>query len=462
MKLKLIIALIFTSCVGLFSAPKGYTGNPILAGTYADPAMVCYDGVYYIYSTSNGSACVWYSKDFKNWRVKNLRWPTSTKLRNQWAPCMRIIGKYFYLFYSLDSQIYVGKSDSPLGPFKNIKGQVNGKEIPFIKNREFFPKIHTIDADVFVDDDNKAYIYWGSGLGFKDGVCAFAELKADVSGFKTTPKEITPKGFFEGSHMLKRNGKYYLMYSDGIYFNDTYCVKYAVSDKPEGPFVYGKNNPILETHFPTRTYGPGHHSTIKIGEKYYIVYHKMEYPRMFEGRSGSRQTCIDELRFDDDGNILKVIPTKTGVELDILKNAKSENQIFPIKIASSKSSGKTPNYYKPEFAFDDSFDTIWEPDTRQKHIWIAGDFGETKDIVAFEPIFAEVRENVIYKIETSNANVENIADVKDWQLYGEFKNGDVKEWPHRIQKPVKARFIRLSVINFNSRAGIWEFKVFAK
>ena len=42
-----------------------------------------------------------------------------------------------------------------------------------------------------------------------------------------------------------------------------------------------------------------------IGEKYYIVYHKMEYPRMFEGRSGSRQTCIDELRFDADGNILE-------------------------------------------------------------------------------------------------------------------------------------------------------------
>lgn len=462
--MRLIVILMFVFCASLYSAPKGYTGNPILPGTNADPTIVCYDDVYYIYSTSYDgfSAWVWYSKDFKNWRVRSLSWPTSTKQRWQWAPCMRKVGNHFYLFYSIDSQIYVGKSDSPLGPFKNIKGQKDGKDVPFIKNREFFPKIHTIDPDVFVDDDNRAYLYWGSGHGFKDGVCAFAELKDDVFGFKTSPKEITPKGFFEGSHLMKRNGKYYLMYSDGIYFNDTYCVKYAVSNKPEGPFVYGKNNPVLETHYPTRTYGPGHHSTIKIGEKYYIVYHKMEYPRMFEGRSGSRQTCIDELRFDDEGNILKVIPTKTGVALDVLKNAPTDNQIFPVKIASSKSSGKTPNYYKLEFAFDDSFDTIWEPDTRQKHIWIAGDFGETKDIVAFEPIFAEVWANVIYKIETSNANVENITDVKDWQLYGEFKNGDVKEWPHRIQKPVKARFVRLSVINFNSREGIWEFKVFAK
>ncbi|MBO5254505.1 MAG: family 43 glycosylhydrolase [Opitutales bacterium] len=293
-------------------------------------------------------------------------------------------------------------------------------------------------------------------------MCAFAELKDDVSGFKTKPKNITPKGFFEGSNLMKRNGKYYLMYYDVIFFKDTYCVKYAVIDTPEGPFVYGKNNPILETHFPTRTYGPGHHSTIKIGEKYYIVYHKMEYPRMFEGRSGSRQTCIDELRFDADGNILKIVPTKTGVELDILKNAKNQNQIFPVKVASSKSSGKTPNYYKPEMAFDDSFDTIWEPDMRQTNVWLAADLGKSCEIEAFEPVFAEVRANVIYKIETSNALVENISDVKDWQLYGEFRNGDVNEWPHRIQKSVKARFVRLSVLNFNSRGGIWEFKIFGK
>ena len=460
--MKKILILMLMLCESLYSLPKGYTGNPILPGSFADPAIVCYDGVYYIYSTSRSPACVWYSKDFQTWRVRNLNWPTSTKLPRQWAPCMRKIGEHFYLFYSIDSQIYVGKSNSPLGHFENIKGQKNGKDIPFIKDREFFPKIHTIDADVFVDDDNKTYLYWGSGHGFKDGVCAFAELKDDVSGFKSAPKEITPKGFFEGSHIFKRNGKYYLMYSDGIYFNDTYCVKYAVSDKPEGPFVYGKNNPILESHFPTRTYGPGHHSTIKIGNKYYIVYHKMEYPRMFEGRSGPRQTCIDELCFDADGNIQKVVPTKTGVELDILKNAKTQNRIYPVKISASKSSQKTPNYYKPEFAFDNSLDTIWEPDSKQKNIWLAGDFGKTQNIIAFEPVFADVRANVIYKIEVSNANVENIDDVKDWQLYGEFNNGDVNEWPHRIEKPVKARFVRLSISKFNSREGVWEFKVFAE
>ena len=145
---------------------------------------------------------------------------------------MRKIGKDFYLFYSLNSQIYVGKSSSPFGPFRNVLGSHNGKEVPLIKYNEYFPpKIHTIDADVFVDDDNRAYIYWGSGHGFKDGVCAFAELNDSVSGFKSVPKQITPKSFFEGSYILKRNGKYYLMYSDGIYFNDTYCVHYAVSDK---------------------------------------------------------------------------------------------------------------------------------------------------------------------------------------------------------------------------------------
>ena len=97
--------------------------------------------------------------------MRNLEWPTSTKIPNQWAPCMRKIGKYFYLFYSLNSQIYVAKADSPLGPFKNIKGRLKDKEIPFIKAREFFPKIHTIDADVFVDDDDKVTFFGEVGLG---------------------------------------------------------------------------------------------------------------------------------------------------------------------------------------------------------------------------------------------------------------------------------------------------------
>ena len=458
MKIVSSIALFFTFV--LVANCKIYTGNPILPDTHADPAIVHYDGVYYIYSTSVGSACVWYSKDFKNWRVRNLEWPTSTKIPNQWAPCMRKIGKDFYLFYSLNSQIYVGKSSSPFGPFRNVLGSHNGKEVPLIKYNEYFPpKIHTIDADVFVDDDNRAYIYWGSGHGFKDGVCAFAELNDSVSGFKSAPKQITPKSFFEGSYILKRKGKYYLMYSDGIYFNDTYCVHYAVSDKPEGPFVYGKNNPILVSDAATQTYGPGHHSAIKIGEKYYILYHKLEYPRMFENRSGSRQTCIDELRFDNEGNILKVVPTLTGVELDILKNAPTENRIYPVAVASSKSSEKTPNYYKPELAFDNSYATIWEPKVKE-NVWLAVDLGKKTEITAFEPVFARVREDVVFKIEVSSADVERISDVNDWQLYGEFNNGDFNEWPCRIQKATNARFVRISVEKFKSRAGIWEFKIF--
>ena len=287
-----------------------------------------------------------------------------------------------------------------------------------------------------------------------------------MASFKTAPKNITPQGYFEGPHMLKRGGKYYLMYSDGVFTNNTYCLKYSVSDSPLGPFRYGRNNPILITDKSKNIYGPGHHYTAKIGDKYYIIYHKLEYPRITENRGGTyRQICIDELVFDEDGEIEKVIPTHHGVKLDFAPLSKDAAlPLKPLRAESSAPAKYTPGAYDASKAFDGNFGTLWEP-ADSKGAWISADFGKVEEISAIEPFFASIRSPVKYQIEYSADEPESgsVADVKNWQLYCTLDNADADEWPQRTEKPVKARFVRLKFTGGSaSRWGLWELKVFKK
>lgn len=107
--------------------------------------------------------------------------------------------------------------------------------------------------------------------------------------------------------MLKRDSKYYFMWSEGGWGGPDYSVAYAIADSPLGPF--DRVGKILQQDTDVAT-GAGHHSVIKIPGKdeYYIIYHR--HPL---GHGGSeRVVCIDRLQFDSDDLILPVKMTFTG------------------------------------------------------------------------------------------------------------------------------------------------------
>lgn len=238
-----------------------FSGNPILPGDFADPAILVHQDTFYLYATTGAEATVWRSADFVNWKLTRLNWPTAMEQPDIWAPeVVKGTDGRFYMYTSTNHNIYAGVADHPRGPFENILG---GDSI-FIKNRQWWNKMHSIDADCFIDEDGQAYLYWGSGFDFKDGVCAVGILGEDMASFKQEPELITPEGYFEGPHMIKRKDIYYLMYSDGLYYDSTYKVRYAISDNPTGPFTQEKNSPILKSTPDGRISGPGHHYTLSI------------------------------------------------------------------------------------------------------------------------------------------------------------------------------------------------------
>jgi beta-xylosidase len=119
--------------------------------------------------------------------------------------------------------------------------------------------------------------------------------------------------------MLKRNGKYYFMWSEGGWTGPDYCVAYAIADSPFGPFQrIGK---ILERD-ESIARGAGHHSVIKVPGKddYYIIYHRRP---LDETDGNHRVTCIDKLEFNPDGTIKPVKMTFEGVKANKIKKVKN-------------------------------------------------------------------------------------------------------------------------------------------
>jgi beta-xylosidase len=292
--------------------------NPVVEGWYADPEATIFGNKYWIFPTYSApyNQQVFFdafsSPDLVNW-TKHERILDTSRVkwakRAMWAPAIIQKGKKYFLFFGANDiqndkeygGIGVAVADKPGGPYKDHIGK------PLID--KFHNGAQPIDQFVFQDKDGQYYIIYG---GWRH--CNIAKLNKDFTGIipfedGTTFKEITPDQYVEGPFMFMRNGKYYFMWSEGGWTGPDYSVAYAIADSPTGPFKrVGK---ILQQDATVAT-GAGHHSVIKVPgkDKWYIVYHRRP---LGETDRNHRVTCIDEMNFDKDGNILPVKITFEGV-----------------------------------------------------------------------------------------------------------------------------------------------------
>lgn len=307
----LFLALIV--CAGFWACtptnPKSFS-NPVVEGYFADPSVVKVDKNWYIFATidpwGGKELAVFETSDFQHFERKHINWPskeacTSTTSGDAmvWAPSVvKAPNGRFYMYVSVGSEVWAGTSEHPLGPWKNAKEDNS----PLI-NRNYIPGYHMIDAECFIDADGQAYLYWGSGLNWINGKCFAVKLKPDMVSFDGEPEDITPPNYFEAPFMLKNNGKYYLMYSNGKAIDETYNIRYSLGDTPLGPWVESKNSPVLNTDKAKNVFGPGHHTVFEENGQHYILYHRI-HPQ--EKEYVLRELCLDSLNFDSEGNIKKI------------------------------------------------------------------------------------------------------------------------------------------------------------
>ncbi|KAG6011992.1 hypothetical protein E4U43_008001 [Claviceps pusilla] len=275
------------------------TGNPFVDGLHADRDNEFYENEYWVYPTSSYPydqqtyLDAFSSPDLVHW----------TKHRNV------LVASDFSWSDDELGGIGVGVADRPGGPYKDAIGR------PLIG--KYVHGAQPIDQDVFVDDDGQAYIYYGG-----HGHANVAKLNEDMTSLGTFDddgngngdgkgttaatvfREITPESYVEGIQMLKRNGTYYLFWSEGGWGGPDYVVSYAMSASPAGPFR--RIAKMLQQDAAVAT-GSGHNGVIHVPgtDVYYIGYHR--HPLGNQVDENDRHLAYDRLRFDGkDGTILPV------------------------------------------------------------------------------------------------------------------------------------------------------------
>lgn len=249
--------------------------------------------------------------------MKDVPWVS----KQMWAPDVAYKNGTYYLFFPARDKegifrLGIATSENPVGPFKAEPNYIEGS--------------YSIDPAVLVDDDDRAYVYYGGLWGgqlekWQSGsfnpdepdpdvngpalgpMCA--EMSEDMKSFKSEPKMLQildengdpikagdeDRRYFEGPWMHKYNGLYYLSYSTGT----THYIVYATSESPEGPFTY--RGRILEPVIGWTT----HHSIVEYEGKWYLFYHDCE---LSEGINHRRNVKFTELKYNEDGTIQTIHP----------------------------------------------------------------------------------------------------------------------------------------------------------
>lgn len=233
----------------------------------------------------------------------------------------------FYLYYSIFESwvISVAVSDRPEGPFvfyghvKDADGHVVGSSVG---------DDYQFDPSLLKDDDGKYYLYSGQSLpiaetesGRKVKGVMVCELETDMLTMAGKQKVISShftntfseNPFFEASSIRKIRGKYYLVYSS---LPNVHNLCYAVSDKPDGDFVYGgvlvSNADIFEgdesRQLPVNYWGNNHGGLVQLQDEWYIFYH-----RNTNHNGYSRQGCAEKLILTEDGRFLQTEITSQGL-----------------------------------------------------------------------------------------------------------------------------------------------------
>jgi hypothetical protein len=324
----------------------------------ADPSVIWHDGKWYLYPSVD---MAWVSEDMgATWQhhplnVRDIGYaPTVVEHRGR------------FLLMASGSSVY--ESDSPLGPFKEL-GPIRLPATSGLPAQ--------VDPMLFADDDGRLYYYWGCTPA--DGIYA-VELDAnDPTRVVGEPRQVVPfrpdthtwerlgesnqdptRGWLEGAWMVKRNGRYILVYSAAGTEHRTYAMGAYASRSPLGPFEPQKRNPVFRTTGGLIT-GTSHGSIAEgPGGRLWVFYTlRAGAAHGFERRLG-----MDLAEIDDRGELY--VPHATSVPQRLPGQGPSDREPgdtgwLPLNLGV-QTLGSTSDANLPgRFAVDEEMRTWWQP-----------------------------------------------------------------------------------------------------
>jgi xylan 1,4-beta-xylosidase len=443
-----------------------------------DVTVINENGKYYMFCTGGGA---WISDDMLNWTFKRV----------EGVPVAPHVVKYNGSFYMCGNDGPLYKADNPLGPYTSLGDWKNTPDVAGGWNGPF-------DVDIFIDDDNKPYLYYpGRGVSGiyvveldPNDLSRFAGPVKHLFGFNNEHvwerygemNEYPDVAWVEGPWMQKHDGTYYLQYSASGTQWKTYAEGYYTSKSPMGPFTYAPNNPLLRKTEGLVT-GTAHGSIVEGPDGNLWQF----YTIVLSNPPGGRRIGMDRIVFDKDGNMsVKITDTPQWGPNVVKDPTNGDSGSLPVTInkiramnALSKFSSEQPGRYAA-YAVDNSSGTIWEPDPSDEQPTLTVELSPATrfDVVQLFTIdgvrlmfnggrrgFGRPSGNTPppadiykYKIEVS-MDGETYTPALDQTKNDISRNTIFEEIP-----PVKCRFVRLTITDWpkTNPLGIIEFTVFGK
>ena len=413
----------------------------------ADPAVVEFRGEYYMFVTRSWG--YWHSKDLLNW---DFITPEKWYFEGCNAPAAHNYK---------DSVLYVCGNPSGAMSILYTDNPKRGdwKAVPSV--------LHDLqDPALFIDDDERAYMYWGSSnrwpirgkeLDMKNKFLPIAKkpdsllfLRPDIHGWERFGENHTSdiKPFIEGAWMTKHNGKYYLQYAaPGTQFN-VYGDGVYVGKSPLGPFQYAAHNPFCYKPGGLAT-GAGHGSTVcgpggiywHFGTIHLSINYKFE-----------RRLCMFPTFFDEDGVMYS--DTYFGDYPHYSPDQVSRQTTSggfrgwmllsygkPVKASSQLES------YPVENVTDENLKTFWVAGKNDDKQWVEIDLEEVSDVYALQLNFFDYEETGFWGRMPNLRQrylVEASVDGARWRVLVDYRNS-FRDAPHNyieLDQPIEARYIR--------------------
>ena len=454
----------------------------------ADPAVIEFRGEYYIFVTR--SFGYWHSTDLINWNfIKPQQW----FFEGSNAPTA---------FNYKDSLVYFAGDPAGYGSILYTDDPKSGKWTPtasISKNIQ--------DSELFIDDDDKTYLYWGSSnlhplrtkMLNKDDRFLETGVKKDLinlveeehgwerfgeNNFHPTLKE----GYMEGASMTKHNGKYYLQYAaPGTQFN-VYADGVYIGDTPLGPFTYMKNNPM--SFKPGGfTNGAGHGITVKQTNGQYWHFATMA---LASNSQWERRLCMFPTYFDNEGLMHTNTdygdyprfgsnhPTKAGqhngwmllsykgnvkVSSSLKQVMKFTSNDDEVEITELPIEKDNEGNILSKVLTDENPKTFWVAEANNSKQWITIEMQNSGKIYAFQLNYHDYKSGIYTRTEglRHRFTIQASEDGENWQTVVDRSNSN-KDVPNAyivVDKPIKAKYVRYNNIEVpGANFAMSEFRVF--
>lgn len=456
----------------------------------ADPAVIEYRGEYYMFVTR--SFGYWHSKDLINWEfIKPKQW----FFEGSNAPTA---------FNYKDSLVYFAGDPAGYGSILYTDDPKTGNWTPTASITN-----NIQDSELFIDDDGKTYLYWGSSnvhplrVKMLDKDDRFLETGVEKELFNLVEEEhgwerfgennfhpTLKEGYMEGASMTKHNGKYYLQYAaPGTQFN-VYADGAYIGETPLGPFTYMKNNPMS---FKPGGFanGAGHGITVKQTNGQYWHFATVA---LASNSHWERRLSMFPTYFDDEGLMYTNTsygdypffgpnhPTKAGQHNGwMLLSYKGNTTVSSSKKQVRKSTSTDGDFDITEMPLeknkqgeiisklltDESPKSFWVAEANDDKQWIKIEMLSPGNIYAFQLNFHDEESGIYTRTEglRHRFTLEVSQDGKNWETVVD-RSTSFKDAPNAylpLNQPVKGKFVRYKNLEVpGNNLALSEIRVFGK